>query len=785
MPPFPLIRLNFSFLYLLLIGGSWLTLFAKIPRASLTVQADSVIETTDRHRLIGTNATLWMTPEYLADIRLKEALAAWKPALIRMPGGSWSDQYYWNGNGVRIGNDHAPKNFDASKQNPDGSWRIDYSAYKPGFQVQGQNQGLADYHGGIDVKTQHEWIQNQDAETLVTVNLGSGSPQLAAEWVRWANLKNNYNVRYWELGNELSGDWELGHRLPDGSSMTAEIYAQRYLKFANAMRAIDPSIKLGGPASPDTELDFTETLIRDAGDAIDYVSFHAYPVGVSVRKPDQKFADIETVRKAIKKIRTWIQKYQPERDDVIEIGLTEWNIKVNEDRDTADLINGLWSAVFIGTLFEAGVDFANQWDLVTQVKEGGHSTFYHDEATLLPKSQYWALWMWGQLMGNELLASKVTGSDSVYSYVTRSEEGLQIMCINASVTESCQIKLNIQSTRALNPETHLHQFTSAQYFWNPHANRPLWSLPPSTQALDLKQQRTLTLPPFSINVLRIPYQPNAFPEIASKDALIAPSLKFILPERAPIDRPIEAWVVALDSEKQRPDLSAQTHQPVTLRVEGPAQLNTQNLTLNNGSASFIINPNDAGTLNLSAQLGALQTTQPLELIRLGERSLVQWTFDNPIEEWNIESSFDLDADPSIRPNQVVAVARLKKQSPQNHHDLLFHFEPLPYKDLSFKLENISGIIGKLQANRNLKCADPRARIDIVLQSEANHWMPIGSIPLSELKGEWNDFEFRIQNPQHLEAVKKLYAIRIKIRAKQPVTGEFYLDDLGFILKTEL
>ena len=172
-------------------------------------------------------------------------------------------------------------------------------------------------------------------------------------------------------------------------------------------------------------------------------------------------------------------------------------------------------------------------------------------------------------------------------------------------------------------------------------------------------------------------------------------------------------------------------------------------------------------------------------IPLGERSLVQWTFDNPIEEWNIESSFDLDADPSIRPNQVVAVARLKKQSPQNHHDLLFHFEPLPHKDLSFKLENISGIIGKLQATRNLKCADPRARIDIVLQSEANHWMPIGSIPLSELKGEWNDFEFRIQNPQHLEAVKKLYAIRIKIRAKQPVTGEFYLDDLGFILKTGL
>ena len=36
------------------------------------------------------------------------------------------------------------------------------------------------------------------------------------------------------------------------------------------------------------------------------------------------------------KRKGWISKYQPQRIDEIEIGISEWNIKVNEDRDTAN-----------------------------------------------------------------------------------------------------------------------------------------------------------------------------------------------------------------------------------------------------------------------------------------------------------------------------------------------------------------------------------------------------------------------------------------------------------------
>ena len=151
------------------------------------------------------------------------------------------------------------------------------------------------------IKLQHEWIQALGSKAMVTVNVGSGTPKLASEWLNWANYKNDFDVRYWEIGNELNGDWELGHRLKDGSSMTGEIYTARFLEFSEAMHAQDPTAKLGGPACSDLELDFVEELIRDGGDALDFVSLHAYPVGVNTKKVDDKFAAIDLMRKRVLK----------------------------------------------------------------------------------------------------------------------------------------------------------------------------------------------------------------------------------------------------------------------------------------------------------------------------------------------------------------------------------------------------------------------------------------------------------------------------------------------------
>ena len=750
--------------------------------ATLRIDADTVVQTADPHRLTGTNLSLWSRLPIIENVNFQQAIRDWHPGSIRIPGGSWSNEYYWNGNGVRIGdNDHSIENFDQSKQQADGSWEVDYSEYKKGFRLHGEERHLSNYHGDLDVKTQHEWINSLGTEAMVTVNVGSGTPAVAAEWVKWANQTQRYGVRYWEIGNELNGDWELGHRLPDGSSMDGTIYTQRFVEFAKAMHAIDPDILLGGPACSDLALSFVEELLRDGGDAVDFVSIHAYPVGVNTRQSADKFAAILELRKAIHRVRGWISKYQPERTDEIEIGISEWNIKVNEDRDTAELISALWSAIWIGVMFEEGVDFANQWDLTTYTEGGGHSAFYIDEGNMsvLPKSQYWALWMWSNLMGSEMLKSDLSGMESVKSFVTRSDTGLQIMLINTSESDEANVAFQIKGASRV--EGQLHTYSSAEYFWDVHAREPLWSRSPTVQQITVNHSTTITLPKFSINVLELPWASQHTTQHTPPAAAVQPSLQLSLPHRVPADRAIEAWVIASDPEAQLPYL--QSIDTIQLSIDGPAILSQASIELDNAVGSFTITPKGAGKLTIHARSGKHSTSRSIELVAIEERAYTNWTFDNPISDWQAKSTFELGSESSIKPNQYVAAARLNGETPKRDADLLFHFEPLPREKLSFA--NANGVTGQLRAAHNLQCADPKARINIILQSDANHWMPIGSIKLSNIIGEWKPFTAKVTKPEELDAMAKLYGLRFQIQSQAPITGDIYLDDLGFIFRTGL
>jgi hypothetical protein len=170
----------------------------------------------DISRLLGTNIALWYEPENLANEEFTALMKDWSPGLIRLPGGSWSNEYYWNGNGVRSGWDA----FDHSKFK-DGRWEVDYSGYAPGFRIHGTEQHLSDYHGVIDVKREHEIAESLGADQLVTVNVGTGTERMAVEWLKWAK-QEGFSVPYWEIGNELNGQWEVGHFLPDGTGMTGK-----------------------------------------------------------------------------------------------------------------------------------------------------------------------------------------------------------------------------------------------------------------------------------------------------------------------------------------------------------------------------------------------------------------------------------------------------------------------------------------------------------------------------------------------------------------------------------
>jgi hypothetical protein len=129
------------------------------------------------------------------------------------------------------------------------------------------------------------------AEPVIGVNAGSGDPELAAAWVEYCNGSPErgwgarraanghpepYGVRYWVVGNEQWGWYERGNA-------EAESYATRYLAFAAAMRAVDPTIRLAAVGRCGA---FNRTVLRLAAPAIDLLQIHHYVDGPKGSRED-------------------------------------------------------------------------------------------------------------------------------------------------------------------------------------------------------------------------------------------------------------------------------------------------------------------------------------------------------------------------------------------------------------------------------------------------------------------------------------------------------------------
>ena len=124
------------------------------------------------------------------------------------------------------------------------------------------------------------------AQPQVALNLGSGTPQQAADWVRyidghWADHKGGL---LWELGNELWGDWQIGYpTLDEVGPLTGS--------FAQAVHAVDPSARLIATGGVDQHFsDWNAKQLANPVGSFSYLSTH-YVVGdeVALPHPTQDF----------------------------------------------------------------------------------------------------------------------------------------------------------------------------------------------------------------------------------------------------------------------------------------------------------------------------------------------------------------------------------------------------------------------------------------------------------------------------------------------------------------
>ncbi|CAO1636537.1 unnamed protein product [Parajaminaea phylloscopi] len=129
-----------------------------------------------------------------------------------------------------------------------------------------------------------DYCRELDVEPYLCLNMGTGSYEEALAWLEycngtgdthWANLRRKntgrdepHNVKYWGLGNEMHGPWQVGH-------LSATDYTKMALRWAHGLKLVDPTIQLvscGNQGNSDWDREVLNGLIG----IVDLHSIHLY-----------------------------------------------------------------------------------------------------------------------------------------------------------------------------------------------------------------------------------------------------------------------------------------------------------------------------------------------------------------------------------------------------------------------------------------------------------------------------------------------------------------------------
>lgn len=178
----------------------------------------------------------------------------------------------------------------------------------------------------------HEFIELChliEAEPYIAVNTGTADVRAAADFVAYANGGNNspmgrlraknghpapFGVKFWAVGNEMYGEWQLGH-------MSVDKYVARHREIANAMWAVDPKIQLVGVGAVG---DWSRTMLAQVASHMTLISEHDYWHG----DPDV-IKHIEEAPEGIRRIAQAHRAYRRELPALagknVRIAFDEWN----------------------------------------------------------------------------------------------------------------------------------------------------------------------------------------------------------------------------------------------------------------------------------------------------------------------------------------------------------------------------------------------------------------------------------------------------------------------------
>lgn len=236
-----------------------------------------------------------------------------------------------------------------------------------------------------------EYCRAIGCEPVLVVNIATGTPDEAANWVEYcngtedtyyANLRRShgypepFNVKYWALGNEEAADADPG-RHQDPKKYVTDMW-----HFIKLMKLTDPTIELiadGERGLPE----WNKTVLRGLDGAVDYISFHAYvstggqPYSIyrGINRLEEELCEFNDLIRANSQdsVTTWKKWYRfPARTKPVQVALDEWGIWEYQDppygtTNTYEWRHALATACFLNTILRSArfVGMANWAQMVS------------------------------------------------------------------------------------------------------------------------------------------------------------------------------------------------------------------------------------------------------------------------------------------------------------------------------------------------------------------------------------------------------------------------------------
>jgi hypothetical protein len=343
-----------------LSGGSAATFYIDDMRLDLapppavvnvTVSGRQKIREVDA-RMFGLNTAIW--DGAFNTVNTAELLSEADNQALRFPGGSISDIYHWKTN---------------TSDGETWEWATNFDAF-----------------AGI--------VKATRAQVYITVNYGTGTPEEAADWVRYSNRTKRHGFKYWEVGNENYGTWEADNNIRPHDPVR---YVMRFKEYARQMKAVDRSIQIGAvvQASEDSDANYTDQTVinprtgighngwtavllatfKKLGFTPDFVVYHRYEQGPGGESDAFLLNSSVTWANDAAAIRQMLNDYLGRDAKKVEINCTENNsVYGNPGKQTTSLVNGLFLADSLGNIMKTEFNSLFWWDLRNGQEAGNNNS---------------------------------------------------------------------------------------------------------------------------------------------------------------------------------------------------------------------------------------------------------------------------------------------------------------------------------------------------------------------------------------------------------------------------